>query len=188
MKKIAMQVFTYKHAAAIDALLQRFWKIYSYYGIDIYYYDSSPDDETKNIIDKYKNLGAKNLFYIKLSEDVLTDDKTMLVFSGHGLEYDYQYLWPIKDRTMYDEKSLINILMKIEENYDAIILKDLEYPKTPPLHELKKQKYSDPIELYRDYAWLVTSLDKTIFNTKKLNLLKNFDEALFRKKYYIEIE
>ncbi len=58
MKKIAMQVFTYKHAVAIDALSQHFWKIYLYYGIDIYYYDSSPDAETKKVIDKYKNIGG----------------------------------------------------------------------------------------------------------------------------------
>lgn len=186
MKKIAMQVFTYKHAVAIDALLQHFWKIYLYYGIDIYYYDSSPDAETKKVIDKYKNIGAINLYYIKLSEDILPDDKTMLAFSGYGLESEYQYLWPIKDRTMYDENTLINIFSRIDKNYDAIILKDVEYPKNPPCHELTKTNYTDPVELYRDYSWLVTSLDKTIFNSEKLNLLKGFSESSFRERYYIE--
>lgn len=96
----------------------------------------------------------------------------MLAFSGYGLESEYQYLWPIKDRTMYDENTLINIFSRIDKNYDAIILKDVEYPKNPPRHELTKTNYTDPVELYRDYSWLVTSLDKTIFNSEKLNLLK----------------
>ncbi len=173
MAKIAACVPTLNHAEVVDDVLQKCIEYYDRRGIDIYYYDSSDGGETKEIIDKYIGEGYHNLYYIRVAPGTGIEDKINIILSGQGLQGYYDYIWPIKDRAFVDRESLDGILAAMEEReYDIVFL--------GTCGQNQNVVYDKPQEFYRDWGWLATSMDATIYRYD--TMIAGFDAARFEQE------
>ncbi len=173
MAKIAACVPTLNHAKVVEDVLQKCIEYYDRRGIDIYYYDSSEGSETKEIIDKYVGKGYHNLYYIRVSPGTEIEDKINIILSGQGLQGYYDYIWPIKDRSFVESESLDGILTAMEEQtYDIVFL--------GTCGQNQNVVYDKPQEFYRDWGWLATSIDTTIYRYD--TMIASFDAAKFKQE------
>ena len=169
--KIAACIPTYRHSEVIKDVLQKSIKNYYDCGIDIYYFDSSEDDETEKVVSSYREQGFDNLYYEKLSSEYDPAKKIELIFRGgiDGNLKKYDYIWPVKDRSYCPKETLLEIVNQIEEQSDIMVLGGLTEISRHLLYD-KADKF------YKDWGWIVTSLDITIY--KQSSMLKDCNMEL----------
>lgn len=165
MKSVAVCVVTYEHPETVDDVLEQSIQRYYDAGIDIYYYDASEDDRTQQVVRKYQELGFDNLHYLSLTGTPPVD-RLEMCFRGEGLQDEYEYILPCKDRSFASEEAL-NLIAKCMEEKEDVILIGGEDNCEPQI-----KIYNDAELFYRDWAWLATSIDVLIY--RKESILKNF--------------
>lgn len=174
---IAYCIMTYNHPDVIREVIGSICDNYDRHGIDIYIYDSSPNELTRLEIDELIAQGKKNLFYIACPQIKTPDEKFIYVMQGNGLSKRYRYIWPSKDRTIIFGSNLDRICENAREEYDAILFcADMNrstyiYPKTKPV-------YSDCAEVFRDFGALSTSWESVLFNYDSMISGINWDEYI----------
>ena len=97
-----------------------------------------------------------------------------MIFSGYGLKKDYDYIWPIKDRSICNELMLKTILKGCAGYPDVMISLSIG-------NVFGKGEYVDfssPVELYRCFAKQTTSLGTVVYN--KNTILKDYKYGLSR--------
>lgn len=154
MKKIVMCVPTYNHPEAVEDVLSQCVQDYYDLDVDIFYFDGSEGSETEEIVEKYKSLGFDNLYYYH--GDVAGVERTTRMRMGIGFEHDYEYFWPCKDRSYCDRETLVQIVEAVNKNYDVIFLGSIN------ACNMENTTYTNPVDFYRDWGWLATSIDVTI--------------------------
>jgi len=179
-RQIACCIPTYNHPQVMKETLKACACVYQGKGVDIYIYDSSTDEETKNVVESFVLEGFKNLYYIGLDPSVGFDEKLIMIFSGYGLRYNYQYIWPVKDRSYVEEITVQAVLEETVKGYDAIFL---TAGQGDSFNETVSEKvYLQKETFYADWGWLATSLDVTLFHVE--DLLKGIDWYGFRDRYF----
>lgn len=156
---LAVVSLTHNHPQTIEDVIINSAYYYKKHGVDIYFYDSSDNDETKEIIEKYISLGYDNLTHLSL-KGLEMYDKLNMVFSGKGLKKKYKYVWPTKDRAYVKEWVLEQVIEAAEKDYDIIFPFKILYGDN-------SEYYSAEL-FYRDYAAWVTSVNVTVYNTKTI--------------------
>ena len=168
---IAICIPTYGCAKAVEQVLNSSLNLYKKYDIDVYYFDSSEDNETEKIVEKYISLGFDNLFYCKLQTGCLLDYKIDLILEGKYLRKKYDYVWPMKNRAYVDEATLIEVIKSTKEKDDVIVI------GATRCEGLTSIIYTDPVEFYGRWGWLVTSLDIVIYRYD--TMLKEYNAKAF---------
>ena len=159
--KLAVCVATFDHPRVVEHIICYCVRYLRDLGIDIYYYDSSSNDETKEIIRTINNKGFDNVFHIPVSPDLIFGQKVDLILSGYGLEKDYEYIWPIKDRLIHNEFAMQLVLERINKEPTPDILVVLM------LGDYFGGYYIDinsPVELYKLFGKQTTSIGTVIYN------------------------
>ena len=170
---IAYCMPTCNRAKLVDEVLKKCISMFEKYGIDVYIYDSSSDDETEKIAKK--NSKYKNLYYRRMPYKTYGFDKIKLMFMGVDFNKDYDYIWLIKDRVYPSEEIITRIIDAADNNPDAIFLRAIETTHTV---DLTDDHYVDPVKFYHDWAWLVTSWDCTLLNRKNILCDLNWDKIM----------
>lgn len=160
-KNVAWCVLTYNNPDVIYDVWES--NIYKYkdMGIDVYFFDSSPDEQTREIVEQYIKNGLDNVYYIRLESNLTFDEKLMYVMSQHKFEYEYQYIWPVKDRTFITYDLYEKVLESMKQNYSVLFLGVFDYGNNEKRYN---DVYFNPVEFYSDWGYLVTSLDVCIYN------------------------
>ena len=83
MKKIAMCIPTKNRPEMISRVMRLAPGLYSKYPINVYYYDSSDNEETERIIKPYLTQYS-NLHYVRMDPDVSVERKVAMMFAGYG--------------------------------------------------------------------------------------------------------
>lgn len=161
--KLAVCIPTYRHPQVVEDVLESSIQDYYDCGIDIYYYDSSENDETEKVVLRYKEQGFDNLYYVKAAPEYGYGEKIELIFRGgiDGNLKKYDYIWPVKDRSYCPKETLLEIIKQMEEWADVIFLGVLR-------KESGNILYDKADDFYRDWAWLATSLDVTIYKQSSM--------------------
>ena len=170
--KIASCVLTYKGADIIDDVLANCVEYYYEEGIDIYYFDASVDDSTKQIIDKYRANGYTNLYHLHMP-DASSLDRTTKMMSGELFNKKYDYIWPSKNRSYLSKEGIRDILQVIRMKPDVVVCMPDDNDQTAII------QYTDPVQLYHDTAWIMTSLDTVLY--KKDTIFDNYKT----QEYYV---
>lgn len=181
MCKIAVGVITYNHPEIVLEVLQNCIQDYFECGIDIYYFDSSDNDETKKIVDAFVQKGYENLYYLHYPSTTRSNIKLQDILSGRHFEKQYDYIWPIKDRSYCMKETLEEILRAAEEKPDILFLGVFSLGEQGAL---TSGTYHCGAEFYRDWAWLATSLDVAIYRCD--TILEDFQERIREEKYKME--
>lgn len=180
-KKIAVCVPTYNHPDVVDDVLKNSIKAYYDCGLDIYYYDSSENNDTEQVVKKYQDAGFDNIYYIRIPSEFGYEKKVLMIFKGEGLEKQYDYIWPVKDRVYCPKVTLENILEVTNEEVDALLLGVTNIGNGI---QMRTTTYEDAVAFYRDWGWLATSLDVIIYS-KKLMLNESSAEK-FRERHIMD--
>jgi hypothetical protein len=180
---IAFCVATYNHPATVNDVLARTVSIYDKYGIDIYMFDSSESDETRNIVEKYQACGGSNLYYVRLDSAMISAEKVLYIFSGKGFKKHYEYIFLLKDRVAFEEVTISLIAAESHKGYDAIILPTAHFPYDV-CPQPKREVYTNAAELFRDYGIYAPDWQTTLLRYD--TLLKNVDWDAFKAGYFID--
>lgn len=164
MGKIAMCVLTYNHSDTVDEVLNYCIQDYFDCDIDIYYYDGSENTDTEQIVNKYIKMGYSNLYYYN-EPDI--SRRFYMIIMGEGQFKDYEYIWISKDRSFCKKPTLEKIIKAANRDRDVIFL------APSGMVQGKDSVYEDASLFYRDWGWLATSEDVTIFRKS----------TMFRKCY-----
>lgn len=181
-KSIACCYLTYCHPEVIDQILGIICELYSAHGIDLYIYDSSPDNKTENIVDKYREKYPDTLFYVDVRHIDTADEKYLYVIRGNGLRKKYDYIWPTKDRCFFMGQTLDKICEEIQKGYDVVFAacEDNRWElRTPPV----KDVYTDGEEFFEHYGQLSTDWEALIRKTE--TMLEPIDWDEYSGKYNI---
>lgn len=158
-----MEVPTYNHPDVVEDVLSNCAEHYKRCGIEIYYYDSSDNDDTKKVIERFNAEGYDNLIHVQVETGAPPHIKRDMIYTGVALKKHYRYVWMSKDRAWVEESALKEILDAADENYDAIIIATRPGDKT----------YIDSAEeLYQRWAPISTSMNVAILNTE--SVLKDY--------------
>ena len=179
---IAYCIPTYNHPDTVKEVIGLVANMYNRNGFDIYIYDTSETEETRNVIEQYCNEGITNLYYVDMDSDINASEKIVYILSGNGLLKKYEYIGIIKDRAYFDEITMAKVQSESHNKYDAIILPvaHMQYDVFPqPL----KQIYDDPAEFFRDYGAIIPNLETVFFRYD--SLLKNVNWENFIEKFFI---
>ncbi len=176
MKEMAVCIPTYNRAIIVEELLERILQQYTEFGWDIYIYDSSENDDTEIVVEKYSHF--KNLFYNRIDSSVHSNLKVYQIFEEHGKTCAYKYVWVYADYLGWKSDILRMIQEALKKNYTFIVLNYSDIEK------IGTTEYVDKAKLLRDCAWVMTLYGSTIVNTEVV--LKDVDWKYMKKKYAVE--
>ncbi len=161
MSKLAICVPTVGHTPAVEEILKYSISYLNRHNIDLYYYDSGEDEETKSAVEAVRENGYDNVFYVPVTPGSSFGEKIDLIFSGYGHKQDYEYIWPIKDRIICNEYMLELVLSGVDRKADIIISLSLG-----DIFESDHVDIHSPVELYFLFAKQITSLETVVYNKR----------------------
>lgn len=173
--KMVVCIPTYEHPEVVEDVLAHCAEIYKRYGLDVYYYDTSEDDATKRVIEKYIKNGYDNLHYISMEPSVQLKKKLERIFSLKDLKKEYTYMWFLRNRCWCDEDTLQLMYQAVSEQHDLVFL-DVGHPEC----ESEFSVCRDADAFYHRCGDYATSMDTAIYN---IDTMLRFDMDCFRQRY-----
>ena len=171
MKDLCIIIPTYNRSDSIEYYLETQLENFSNNNIDIWIYDSSDNELTKEYIEGFRKKGYNNLFYKRYSAN---DDTYGLWKTYYGLlecAKKYKYVWLSGDTAIIQINRFVDQVKKcMEEKYDIIHIyqsKDVS----------KSQAYSDCREIFRLFWWSMTHWCSIIFSAETLNSMREIMEC-----------
>ncbi len=164
--RMALCIMTYNHPETVEEVLSHCAELYKRYALDVYYFDSSENDLTKRVIEKYRAAGYDNLHYDTYDSKKTAIEKQEHVFSLGWNTRNYEYMWYMRDRCWCEENTLKLIYRGIETHADVVFM-DVGHPNC-------KQELTlcnDVNAFYHRCGDYATSMDATIYNIN--TMLKN---------------
>ncbi len=168
-KNIAFCIPTYNRSQFITEFCEKFVAIYAAFGIDIYIYDSSENDETKEIVKRYQ-IENEFLYYIKVNTNIPSNEKIYLIYQGYMFRDEYKYIWMCGDTLRFSQKAIEKMFLIVDKQYDYIVM---------GAHEGKI--YSDKNAFFVDCASFITFFGTVILNTD--TVLRNVDWNYLSETY-----
>lgn len=169
MKSVAIGIPTYHHPEAVNEILSLTAQYLYDLHIDVYYYDGSSDNKTKEVVENFRNKGFTNLYHLHFPEE---NRRAEMIFNGRGMIREYDYIWPSKDRCMFTEEVLTAVIEALEEGPDVLCLNQtFAYPG------IQKRIYHEPTEFYHVHGWIATSINTIIY--KKSSMIGSFQSWIY---------
>lgn len=151
--------------------------------VDLYYYDSSENDLTKQIVKDFNSQGFDNLYHIPVDSTFSYGEKIDLIFARYGIEEEYDYIWPMKDRVICNSEMLRMVLFRCDGEADVIISLSLG-----DIYSGDSYNIYSPVNLYRMFGKQTTSLETVIYQTERFLGDYEYGECetmpLFRKDFW----
>lgn len=169
MKSVAIAIPTYHHPEAVQEILSLTAQYLYDMHFDVYYYDGSSDTKTKKVVEDFRSRGFTNLYHLHFPED---NHRAEMIFNGHGMNREYEYIWPFKDRCMFTEEVLNAVIDALEEDPDVLCLN-----QTFSYQGIQKRIYHEPTEFYHVHGWIATSINTIIF--KKSSMIGSFHSWIY---------
>lgn len=152
------------------------------HGFDIYIYDSSDDDMTKNLVLAWNARGYENVYWLDCRFTESGDEKVLLIYNQAGFQKHYDYVWLCKDRMVYSENYLTRLCQAMESKPDAILAADEEesYHYSIPRFA---DSYTNPVDFFRDFGATTTNWCSLLLRTE--TMLQDVDFDFYDKTYNI---
>jgi len=172
--RLSVCIPTFCSSNYIDILLKNELEYYQDLNMSMWIMDSSPDDDTFNLVESYKKKYS-NLFYCRFPADIHSNEKVYRIFQMAEEEIDCDYLWVRSDVLLCDKFFLYSLMYYFEKEYDFIftITQGKEYKQIIETH--------DKQFLFEEFAWRICLYGAAILNVQKV--LANADWVSLEKKY-----
>lgn len=175
MANIALCIPTYERHECVYEFLHEHSEYYRKYGMDIYYYDSSPDDRTYLVVSEYCEK-ATGIYYVRMPVEMHSNAKVYKIFQQYGLKKDYDFIWVCNDAIRYSERAISEIVGKIDVSYDII---EVDYED---VEHLGLKIYEDRDLYLRDCAWKLTLYGAALLNVH--TMLSGVDWSAYEEKFF----
>ncbi len=169
---------TYRRPQVINELLKRCFDSYVKHGFDVYIYDSSDDDYTKNIVEEFENKIEEGLYYVKLDSSIHSNIKVFMIYEEMSKKKQYEYIWVCSDALRWIDEALDIVCNELHSDYDVVV------PNYRDVESLGRRDYDDILEFFRDCAWHMTLYGGAILKISKM--LYEVDWNYLRGKYCVE--
>ncbi len=164
-------------------ILERSIQKYALHGIDIYVYDDSVDLSIYELVDSYLKRGAQNITYVDMRFVKNSDEKILAVMNGYGLNGEYDYVWPVKERVCFSDSHLDRLLFELGNGPDVVIGMDPKRRWNSD-REFSRLLYDSPVDFYRDYGFYATNWEMLCFKVE--TLVRHTDFSIYEKIYQTE--
>lgn len=175
-------VLTKDHPDVMKEISLNFYAPLIAKGFDIYVYDSSEDDSTRNLINAWNQAGYNNIYYVDARFTKTGDEKLIAIYMGIGLKKEYDYIWNAKDRVMFSSDFLDRVLEDMRKSPD-VILTAREEDSYCFSYTKFDDEYTNPVSFFRDFGATSTSWESVIFNRK--TMLSGIDWIEYEQKYKV---
>ena len=115
---VALCIPTYERYDIVEDFLVNCSAYYIEAGIDIYYYDSSVSDKTKDIVCNWPD--QEHIHYIRMSSELHGNTKAYKIFQGYGLEKAYDFIWLSSDSYQCSKQAIEQLVPNLSLDYDII--------------------------------------------------------------------
>lgn len=171
--RIAACVPTYNRSNIVEEFLTKSLFDYKDFGIDIYIYDSSSDDETEQVVKIWMEK-SDCLFYVRIPSSFHANMKVLKIFQQEGLTKPYDFIWVCGDALRFKREALSTIMPHVLPQYDMIEVNGMDKEK------LGTREYDEPNEYFKDCAWHLTLFGAVILNVK--TMLSDVDWDYYESK------
>lgn len=180
VRKIALCIPIYNTDYLAQEFLENYSKSYLEMGIDIYYYDSTPDDRVKKVVEKW--VDNDRIFYQRMDSNLQYGEKMFKIYQGYGQQREYQYIWLCNDGVRVSPVGLEMIQQHIGENFDIITLDVLANKKQneSAIEWAEKKIYKDPNAYFNDCFVASLLYGDMIVSTN--TVLKNVNWSQYEEK------
>ncbi len=175
--RMAVCVPTCERPQIVEEVLEHSAETYHRYGLDIYYFDSSRNEDTKKLIESWQKRGYDNLYYIAVDPQMYVGRKLEHVLMMDGIQKEYDYMWYCKDRVWCLERTLRLMYRAMAEDPDILFLDE---GHRDCMHEITVCK--DANAFYHRCGDYATSIDTTIYNVNTI-LRNNFKLEEFHQRH-----
>lgn len=172
--KIAVCIPTFNRSQIVNEFLIKCSEDYMNYGLDIYIYDSSTNNETEDIVKLWMEK-LDCLYYNRVPSCLHANMKVFKIFQQQGLRIPYDFIWVCGDSLRFNREALSSILPNIIPKYDMIEVNGID------VENLGTMVYDDCNKYFRDCAWHLTLFGAVILNTK--TMLSGVDWKYYESKY-----
>lgn len=176
-KLLAVCVLTYRHPDTIKNIIPQWLLLLRELDFDLYYLDSSPEPETKEIIEEYESQSSR-IHYVRVSPEY--KGKGFLPYHKDFLRGCYRYFWPIKDRVVPTIGLMMGIYMCLINGCDAVEISP-KHPNDTFKPVRYKDEYTDCAEFYRDLAWSAIDIQSSIYSYD--TVFSHYDERMILERY-----
>lgn len=155
--KIAFCIVTYNRSIMVEEFLEQFSNLFYELEIDIYYYDSSDDQKSKIVVEKWMNQ-FRNIHYVQIPTTWHANKKVLYIIEKFGIDQTYDYLWVCGDSIRFSEITVRKVVRLLNQKFDLIIASHAgkEHPET--------REYTDKNKLFQNCAWYMTLFGAVILN------------------------
>lgn len=174
MVSIALCIPTYQRHECVYEFLHEHSEYYQKYGMDIYYYDSSPDDQTYSVVSAFCE-NVSGIYYVRIPTEMHSNAKVYKIFQQYGLKKNYDFIWVCNDAIRFSERALADMAARIDNSYDIVEMdpEDAEH--------LGLRTYEDPNLYLRDCAWKLTLYGAAILNVH--TILNGVEWSTYEEKF-----
>ena len=144
-------------------------------GIDIYVYDSSDDDDTKHVLDKWKGENKENVYYVRMPSELHANMKVYKIWQFYGLKKQYDFVWMSGDALQLSRRAIESIMVNLKPEYDMVELDVFDED------EIGVRVYEQPDRLFAENAWKTTLFGVMILNAQ--TFLSGIDWNYYEAKY-----
>lgn len=174
--RLAICIPTYNNSEIVEELLIRCGDIYKRKSFDVYIYDSSENEETKVVVNRFQKK-YNNLFYTAIKSSVHSNRKVYMIYKKFSEETRYDYIWVCSDSIRWKENIFDRIEKELEKDYDIIVVNHRDAEK------IGTREYNDINQLFLACAWHMTLYGATILNVK--TILNHVDWKYYIRKYCV---
>ena len=153
---LALCIPTYERSSFVEDFLVNCSAYYVQAGIDIYYYDSSISDETKNVVCGWPD--QNHIHYVRMPSDLHPNVKVYKIFQGYGLKKEYDFIWLSNDGLQSSQAAIAQIVENLKLSYDVIV------PNSADYENIGTKVFTDRDEFMKDCAWRMTLFGAAILN------------------------
>jgi len=115
---VALCIPTYERSNLVQDFLINCSGYYIQAGIDIYYYDSSVSDETKDIVCSWPD--QDHIHYVRMPSEMHANEKAYKFLQGHGLKKEYDFIWLSNDAMQCTKEAIEQLMSALSLEYDII--------------------------------------------------------------------
>jgi len=175
-RKLAICIPTYQRADIVEELISKYMEIYTELGADVYIYDSSEDNSTEAVTQKYKEKFC-NLFYIRMPTELHSNMKVYKIFQKYGFRKNYDYVWVCSDSIRWKKNVLDKVSELLNVSLDIIVVnyRDEE--------NIGDKYYHNPFDFFVECGWHLTLYGAVLLNTH--TMLENVIWKEMYEKYNV---
>jgi hypothetical protein len=142
----------------IDELLAKYQNLYQEMKIDIYIYDSSSNDNTFQVVQKWKEC-MPNLYYRRYDASLHSNLKVYQILQSQDLIKKYKYVWVNSDSIRWSRRVYEAVQANLAKDYDMIVInyRDKEH--------IGNRVYGNQQEFFEECAWHLTLYGAALVRT-----------------------